>query len=85
MLVASIGSLPLTFFTQALGLGPDCRETKNIIMKVNVTVSCLLYVSDNDLVTVFHKSVIDWLLARGYQNHEYAVKISGGNKSLWLM
>ena len=85
MLVASIGSLPLTFFTQALGLGPDCRETKNIIKKVNVTVSCLLYVSDNDLVTVFHKSVIDWLLARGYQNHEYAVKISGGNKSLWLM
>jgi hypothetical protein len=85
MLVASIGSLPLTFFTQALGLGPDCRETKNIIKKVNVTVSCLLYVSDNDLVTIFHKSVIDWLLARGYQNHEYAVKISGGHKSLWLM
>ncbi|CAB4004557.1 E3 ubiquitin- ligase DZIP3, partial [Paramuricea clavata] len=42
MLVASIGFLPLTFFTQALGLGPDCRETKNIIKKVNVTVSCLL-------------------------------------------
>jgi hypothetical protein len=81
MLVASKAPLPLTFVTQALGLAPDCREAKNIINKVNVTVSCLLYVSD-DLVTVFHKSVIDWLLARGYQDYEYAVKVRDGNMSL---
>jgi hypothetical protein len=84
MLVASKAPLPLTFVTQALGLAPDCREAKNIINKVNVTVSCLLYVSD-DLVTVFHKSIIDWLLARGYQDHEYAVKVRDGNMSLWLI
>ncbi|CAB4038660.1 E3 ubiquitin- ligase DZIP3, partial [Paramuricea clavata] len=83
MLAVSEGPLPLSFISRALGLASDCRETTKIINKVNETVSCLLYVSD-DLVTVFHKSVIDWLLAEGYKNHEYAVKVSDGNKSLWL-
>ena len=82
LLVAAKGPLPLTFVTRTLGLAPDCRETKTIIQKVNVAISCLLYVSD-DLVTVFHKSVIDWLLAKGYQDHPYAVKISNGDKLLW--
>ena len=85
MVVASKGPLPLNFVTQALGLSPDCRQTKNIINKVNETVSCLLYVSEDFHVTVFHKSVIDWLLARGCQDHEYIVKISNGDISLWLI
>ena len=84
MLVTSVGSLPLSFVTRAFNLAPDCRETKKIINKVNETVSCLLYVSD-DLVTVFHKSVIDWLLAEGYKDHEYTVKFSDGNEFLWLI
>ena len=82
LFVAAKGPLPLTFVTRTLGLAPDCRETKTIIQKVNVAISCLLYVSD-DLVTVFHKSVIDWLLAKGYQDHPYAVKLSNGDKLLW--
>ena len=82
LFVAAKGPLPLTFVSRTLGLAPDCRETKTIIQKVNVAVSCLLYVSD-DLVTVFHKSVIDWLLSKGYQDHPYAVKISNGDKLLW--
>ena len=81
VLVAVKGPLPLNFVSRTLGLAPDCRETKTIIQKVNVAISCLLYVSD-DLVTVFHKSVIDWLLAKGYQDHQYAVKISNGDKLL---
>ena len=80
--VAAKGPLPLSFVPQTLGLAPDCRETKTIIQKVNVAISCLLYVSD-DLVTIFHKSVFDWLLAKGYQDHQYAVKISNGDKLLW--
>ena len=84
LLVASEGPLPLKFITRALGLASDCRETKKIINKVNEAVSCLLYVSD-DQVTIFHRSVIDWLLARGYEDHEYAVKISKARKSVWLI
>ena len=84
MLAASKEDLPLTFIPRALGLAPVCRETKSIINKVNEAVSCLLYVSNN-LVTVFHKSVIDWLIAEGYSGHEYTVKRADGNKSLWLI
>ena len=80
--VAAKGPLPLSFVPRALGLAPDCRKSKTIIQKVNVALSCLLYVSD-DLVTVFHKSVIDWFLAKGYQDHQYVVKISNGDKLLW--
>ena len=84
MLVAAKGPLPLTFVSWALGLTRDCRETRKVINNVNETISCLLYVSD-DMVTVFHKSIIDWLLAEGYKDHEYTVKLSDGNKSLWLI
>ena len=84
LLVACEGPLPLKFISRALGLASDCRETKKIINKVNEAVSCLLYVSD-DQVTIFHRSVIDWLLARGYEDHEYAVKISKARKSVWLI
>ncbi len=76
--------LPLKFIPRALDLALDCRETKKIINNVNEAVSCLLYVSD-DLITVFHKSVYDWLLAKGYDDHEYTVKVSDGKKRLWLL
>ena len=84
MLAASEGPLPLTFISSALGLASDCRETKNIINKINAAVSCLLYVL-NDQVTVFHKSVLDWLLAKGYNNHEYTVEVINGDRSLWII
>ncbi|XP_028412199.1 uncharacterized protein LOC114535023 [Dendronephthya gigantea] len=84
MLPASEKYLPLTFVAQAFGLAPDCRETKDIINKINDAVSCLLYVSD-DMLTVFHKSVIDWLLAKGYKDHQYTVKVDDGHRSLWLL
>ena len=78
------GELPLTFIARALNLPLDCRETRRIINKINDAVSCLLYVS-NDLITVFHKSVYDWLVADGYDKHEYTVKVDDGKKRLWLV
>ena len=65
-------------------MAPDCRETKQIINKVNEAVSCLLYVSD-DGVTAFHSSVYDWLTANGYEDHEYTVKVGDGKKRLWQL
>ncbi|CAB4010885.1 E3 ubiquitin- ligase DZIP3, partial [Paramuricea clavata] len=82
LFVAANKPLPLKFLARALDLNPDCREMKRIINKVNEVLSCLLYVS-NDVVTVFHKSIYDWLLANGYEDHEYSVKIHDGKKRLW--
>ncbi len=84
ILIAANKFLPLKFVARALGLNLDCRNTKRIINEVNEAVSCLLYVS-NDEVTVFHKSVYDWLLGIGYDDHEYTVKASDGKKRMWLL
>ena len=81
---STTGKLPLKFIARALDLDLDCRKTRKIINKVNDAVSCLLYVSD-DLITIFHKSVHDWLIADGYEEHEYTVKVSDGKAQLWLI
>ena len=84
LLVAANKSLPLRFIARSLGLGLDCRKTIKIISKVNESVSSLLNVS-SDEVTVFHKSMYDWLLTSGEDTHEYSVKLDDGKKSLWLL
>ncbi len=84
MLVAIEKTLPLTFLSRAFNLPLDCRETVKVIEKVNEAVSCLLFVSDGE-VTVFHKSVYDWLVANAYKYHEYTVKVNDGKKRLWLV
>ena len=84
LLVADKKVFLLEFIARALDLDLDCRKTKRIIDKVNEAVSCLLFVS-NGIVTVFHKSVHDWLLESGYDYHEYTVNVSDGKKRLWLI
>ena len=54
------------------------------INKVNESVSSLLNVSD-DKVTVFHKSVVDWLVATGDDAHEYSVIFANGKRRLGLL
>ena len=77
LLVAAIKFFPLKFVARALGLDLDCHETVKIINKINEAVSCVLNVS-NEEVTVFHKSVFDWLLLTGEEIHQYSVKITEG-------
>ncbi len=84
ILLAVDGPLPLKFVAWVLDVDLDCREARIIINKVNEAVSCLLYVS-NDEVTVFHKSVYHWLLGIGYDYHEYTVEVNDGKKRLWLL
>ena len=84
LLVASNYRLPLRFVARALGLDLDCRKTVDIVNKVNEAVSCILFVS-NEEVTVFHKTVHDWLLLKGEKIHRYSVTIADGKKRMWLI
>ena len=84
LLVAANSLLPLSFIARALGLDLDCRETAKIINSVNDAVSCVLHVS-NEEVTVFHKSVFDWLLLKDKDIHQYTVKVADGKRRLWLL
>ena len=82
ILAVARGPLPLKFITHVLGMSPDTRAMRKIINEVNEKISALLFVSD-DLVTVFHKSVADWLTSNGYEEHHYTVDKENGNELLW--
>ena len=84
LLVAANYRLPLRFVARALGLDLDRRKTVDIINKVNEAVSCILFVS-NEEVTVFHKTVHDWLLLKDEEIHRYSVTIADGKKRMWLI
>ena len=84
LLATGTEGLPLGFIARALSLDRNCRETKRTIDKVNEAVSCLLYISKEE-VTIFHKSVHDWLLGNGYNDHKYTVKVIDGQRLLWLL
>lgn len=82
VLVSARGPLPLSFLSSILKLPNGSQSMKEALRKVNESLSSLLVVCD-DLFTIFHKSFGDWLAARGYQVHPYAVDEKVGAKYLW--
>ena len=83
VLVAMQSPLPLGFVAEILKLPTDTSQMKKVICKVNNNLSALLLVYD-DCLTVFHKTVVDWLLLSGkYRRHEFAVQRKAGHKRLW--
>ena len=45
-------------------------------------MSEILSVHDNCL-TVYHKSLTDWLTLEGYEEHEFVADVDDGTKRLW--
>ena len=83
ILTAARGPLPLSFVAEVLELPADTHQMKEVIRTVNERLSTLLVIYD-DCLTVFHKSVVDWLLLKGYDDHPYAVDETSGHRLLWL-
>ena len=84
MLVAANNLLPVRFVARTLGSYNDCPKIVEIIDKVNEAVSCILLVS-NEEVIVFHQTVYDWLLLKGEDIHRYSVTVADGKKRMWLI
>ena len=82
VLVSARGPLPLSFLSSILKSPNGSQSMREALRKVNESLSSLLVVCD-DLFTIFHKSFGDWLAARGYQVHPYAVDEKVGAKYLW--
>ena len=38
----------------------------------------------DDQITVYHKSLIDWLRLDGYEEHEFVADVTNGTGRLWL-
>jgi hypothetical protein len=83
ILVAMLNPFPLSLIAKILKLPGSTRTMREVIIKVNECLSALLPVYD-DCVTVFHKTVVDWLEADGkYGKHSFSVSLRGAHKTLW--
>ncbi|XP_046849609.1 uncharacterized protein LOC124443124 [Xenia sp. Carnegie-2017] len=83
VLVACRDFLPQSFVFKCLGLPDDMKfEDSNKVIEM---ISQILPAYD-DRVTVYHKSLIDWLKSDGYKKHEFTVdsqSIVNGHQLLW--
>ncbi|XP_046857554.1 uncharacterized protein LOC124450948 [Xenia sp. Carnegie-2017] len=80
LLAASREFLPLNLVLSYLGFSADIKfEVRSKIFEL---LSQILPVYD-DCLTVYHKSLIDWLKSDGYEQHEFTVDPKNGHKFLW--
>ncbi|XP_046858510.1 uncharacterized protein LOC124451954 [Xenia sp. Carnegie-2017] len=80
LLAACREFLPLTLLLSYLGFSGDIKfEVRSKIIEL---LSQILPVYD-DCLTVYHKSLIDWLKSDGYEQHEFTVNPKNGHKFLW--
>ncbi|XP_046858221.1 uncharacterized protein LOC124451658 [Xenia sp. Carnegie-2017] len=80
LLAACQEFLPLTLLFSYLGFSGDIKF--EIRSKIIEPLSQILPVYD-DCLTVYHKSLIDWLKSDGYKQHEFTVNPKNGHKFLW--
>ena len=79
VVAASRAFLPIKILLRCMNVSDEDYETRNII--INIT-SEIFPVYDNYL-TVYHKSLIDWLILKGYEEHAFVADVDDGIKRLW--
>ncbi|XP_046862691.1 uncharacterized protein LOC124456247 [Xenia sp. Carnegie-2017] len=80
LLAACREFLPLTLLFSYIGFSGDIKfEVRSKIIEL---LSEILPVYD-DCLTVYHKSLSDWLKSDGYEQHEFTVNPKNGHKFLW--
>ena len=79
VVAASKEPLPFKFLFACMDLYSEQFEVRKTI---NGIMSEILSVYD-DCLTVFHKSLWDWLKLDGYEEHAYAADVADGKKRLW--
>ena len=80
VVAASSGTpLPIKILLKCMNLSDEKYEIRNTIINV---MSEILPVHDNCL-TVYHKSLMDWLTLEGYEEHAFTADVADGSKRLW--
>ena len=79
VVAASRVPLPFKIIFACMGLSGEVFELRQTIIGI---MSEILPVYD-DCLTVYHKSLWDWLTLNGYEEHAYAADVADGNKRLW--
>ena len=79
VIAASKGPLPIKIVLRCMDLSGEEHEVRNSIIDI---ISEILPVYDN-CITVYHKSLRDWLVLDGYEEHAFKADIADGIKRLW--
>ena len=80
VVAASSGApLLITILLKCMNLSDEKYEIRNAIINI---VSEILPVYNN-CITVYHKSLIDWLTLEGYEEHAFVSDVDDGTKRLW--
>ena len=80
VVAASSGApLPIEILLMCVSLSNKKYEIRSTIIS---TMSEILPVYNNCL-TVYHKSLTDWLILEGYEEHEFVADVDDGTKRLW--
>ena len=80
VVAASFGApLPIKILLKCMNLSDEDYEIRNTIINI---MSEILAVHD-DCLTVYHKSLTDWLTLEGYEEHAFVADVNDGTKCLW--
>ena len=79
VVAASKEPLPIKILLLSLGLSGEEFEIRETIVGI---MSEILPVYENCL-TVYHKSLWDWLTLDGYEEHAFVANVANGTKCLW--
>ena len=80
VVAASSGApLLITILLKCMNLSNEKYEIRNTIFNI---VSEILPVYNN-CITVYHKSLMDWLTLEGYEEHAFVADVDDGTKRLW--
>ena len=79
VVAASREPLPFSIVFTCMGLSGKEFELRQTIIGI---MSEILPIYD-DCLTVYHKSLWDWLTLNGYEEHSYSADVTDGNKRLW--
>ena len=80
VVVASKDPLPIKILYIAIGLSNEEYKVRETIINI---MSEILPLYDS-CITVYHKSLWDWLTLNGYEEHAFKADVEDGVKRLWL-
>ena len=80
IVAASKQSIPIKILFTGMGLSSNNYNVRETIISV---MSEILPLYD-DCLTVYHKSLWDWLTLNGYEEHAFVADVQDGVKRLWL-
>ena len=79
VVAASRAPLPIKILFKCINLSDEEYEIRNAIINIMFEILPVY----NDCLTVYHKSLTDWLTLYGYEDHAFVANVGDGTKRLW--